>query len=70
LIQFTHGHTYARVYAILFDKDNKVISTELGNVDASQLKPGDNSAFKIDLIGIRSSDTVDHYMVIPGGTPL
>ena len=60
----------AHVYAILYDKDNKVSSTELGSVDASQLKPGDNSALKIDLIGIRSSDTVDHYMVIPGEKPL
>ncbi|HET7284999.1 MAG TPA: hypothetical protein VFI70_09965 [Nitrososphaeraceae archaeon] len=33
------------------------------------LKPSDNSAFKISLFGLSSADTVDHYTVMPGGTP-
>jgi len=37
-------------------------------VDVSDLKAGDNSPFKISLIGLSSSDTVDHYTVMPGGS--
>jgi hypothetical protein len=61
---------FAQVYAALYDKDNKLISVERGSVDVSRLKAGDNSPFKIGLIGLSSSDSVDHFTVMPGGSPV
>ena len=63
---------FAQVYAALYDKDNKLISVESGSVDVPRLKAGDNSPFKISLIGLSKSDSdsVDHYTVMPGGSPV
>ena len=60
---------FAQVYAALYDKDNKLISVESGSVDVSTLRAKDNSAFTISLFGLGSADRVDHYTVMPGGTP-
>ena len=59
----------AQVYAVLYDKDNKLITVESGIVDVSTLKPHDNSAFKVSLFGLSSAGTIDHYTLMPGGTP-
>jgi hypothetical protein len=59
----------AQVYMVLYDKDNKLISVESGTADVSTLVARDNSAFKVSLFGLGSSDTVDHYTVMPGRTP-
>ena len=54
---------------VLYDKDNKLISVESGSADVSTLVARDNSAFKVSLLGLGSSDTVDHYTVMSGRTP-
>jgi hypothetical protein len=69
IVNSTSEISFTQVYALLYDKDNKLISVESGSVDVSDLKAGDNLLFKISLVGLSSSDTVDHYTVIPGGSP-
>jgi hypothetical protein len=65
----TSDISFAQVFAALYDQNNNLITTQSGLVDVSSLKPGDNSAFKVSLFGLSSADTVDHYTVMPGGTP-
>jgi hypothetical protein len=55
------------VYAILYDKDNRVITVTHGLSDVLNLKPGEDSAFKISLPSL-APETVDHYTLIPGGS--
>jgi hypothetical protein len=55
-------------YAILFDKDNKVISIGHATADISTLKPGDDSAFKIDFFDFsNNTENPDHFTVLPVG---
>ncbi len=56
----------ARIYAALYDKDNKLISTEGGIVNAPALTPTLTSPFTISLVNIQKPD---HYTLLPGGTP-
>ena len=56
----------ASIYAILYDSKNQVISVEQGLVDLYPLSPNESSAFAINLF---LQDNVDHYTLIPGGTP-
>jgi hypothetical protein len=65
----TSDISFAQIFAALYDQNNNLITTQSGLVDVSSLKPGDNSAFKVSLFGLSSADTVDHYTVMPGGTP-
>ena len=56
------------IYAALYDKTGQLITTDFGLADVSPLPAGDNSAFSIGLFGIED-DQVDHYTLLPGGTP-
>jgi hypothetical protein len=57
---------FASVYAALYDKDNTLITVESGSVSVSSLKAGDNSPFTINIFGVKD---VDHYTLLPAGTP-
>lgn len=56
------------IYAALYDETGQLITTESGFADVSPLPAGDNAAFSISLFGIED-DEVDHYTLLPGGTP-
>jgi hypothetical protein len=56
----------ASIYAILYDSNSQVISVEQGLTDLYPLPPNESSAFVINLF---LQDNVDHYTLIPGGTP-
>ncbi len=56
----------ASIYAILYDSKNQVISVEQGLADLYPLPPNESSAFAINIF---LQDNVDHYTLIPGGTP-
>jgi hypothetical protein len=55
-----------RIYAALYDKDNKLITTEGGVVNVPALTPTLTSPFTISLVNIQKPD---HYTLLPGGTP-
>lgn len=55
-----------RIYAALYDKDNKLITTEGGVVNVPALTPTLTSPFTISLI---NTPKPDHYTLLPGGTP-
>ncbi len=55
-----------RIYAALYDKDNKLITTEGGVVNVPVLTPNWTSPFTISLVNIQKPD---HYTLLPGGTP-
>jgi hypothetical protein len=56
------------VIAVLYDKDNNLITTGIGSADVSDLPGGDNSSFSINLFDV-GEDVVNHYTLFPGGTP-
>ena len=56
------------VTVALYDKDDKLITTDTGSADASDLASGDISAFSINLFDL-GEDVVDHYTLFPGGKP-
>jgi len=56
------------VYAVLYDKDNKLITVAQGFVDFAPLSPEGDSAFSITLF-LPQEDIVDHYTLFAGGTP-
>jgi hypothetical protein len=56
------------MYAILYDKDNTVIAVRHGRSDVSTLNPGGDSVCRVYLSNL-GSQTVDHYTLIPSGTP-
>ena len=65
--------SFPSVYAILYDQNNTVITVKDHFVDVNSVGPGQESPFSIDLfsfapIGV-PQDKVDHYTLIPGGTP-
>ena len=62
----TGAEITASMYAILYDNNNQVISVEQGLADLYPLPPNESSAFAINLF---LQDNVDHYTLIPGGTP-
>ena len=55
-----------RIYAALYDKDNRLITTEGGAVNVPALTPTLTSPFTISLVNIPKPD---HYTLMPGGTP-
>ena len=55
-----------RIYAALYDKDNKLITTEGGIVNVPALTPTLTSPFTISLV---NTPKPDHYTLLPGGTP-
>ena len=55
-----------RIYAALYDKDNKLITTEGGVVNTPALTPTLTSPFTISLVKLPKPD---HYTLLPGGTP-
>ena len=55
-----------RIYAALYYKDNKLISTEGGVVNTPALTPTLTSSFTISLVNLPKPD---HYTLLPGGTP-
>ena len=55
-----------RTYAALYDKDNKLITTEGGVVNTPALTPTLTSSFTISLVNLPKPD---HYTLLPGGTP-
>ena len=55
-----------RIYAALYDKDNKLITTEGGVVNTPALTPTLTSPFTINLANLPKPD---HYTLLPGGTP-
>jgi hypothetical protein len=55
-----------RIYAALYDKDNKLITTEGGVVNVPALTPTLTSPFTISLV---NTPKPDHYTLLPGGTP-
>ena len=50
----------------LYDKDNKLITTEGGVVNVPALTPTLTSPFTISLV---NTPKPDHYTLLPGGTP-
>jgi hypothetical protein len=55
-----------RIYAAMYDKDNKLITTEGGVVNVPALTPTLTSPFTVSLVNIPKPD---HYTLLPGGTP-
>jgi hypothetical protein len=55
-----------RIYAALYDDNNKLITTEAGVVNVPTLTPTLTSPFTISLLNIQKPD---HYTLFPGGTP-
>ena len=55
-----------RVYAALYDDNNKLITTEAGVVNVPTLTPTLTSAFTLSLLNIPKPD---HYTLFPGGIP-
>ena len=55
-----------RIYAALYDDDNKLITTEGGVINVPALTPTLTSPFTISLVNIPKPD---HYTLLPGGTP-
>ena len=55
-----------RIYAALYDKDNRLITTEGGVVNVPALTPTLTSPFTISLVNIQKPN---HYTLLPGGTP-
>ena len=55
-----------RIYAALYDKYNKLITTEGGIVNVPALTPTLTSPFTISLV---NTPKPDHYTLLPGGTP-
>ena len=55
-----------RIYAALYDKGNKLITTEGGVVNTPALTPTLTSSFTISLVNLPKPD---HYTLLPGGTP-
>jgi hypothetical protein len=55
-----------RIYAALYDDNNKLVTTEAGVVNVPTLTPTLTSPFTISLLNIQKPD---HYTLFPGGTP-
>ena len=55
-----------RIYAALYDENNKLITTEGGMVNVPALTPTLTSPFTISLV---DTPKPDHYTLLPGGTP-
>ena len=55
-----------RIYAALYDENNRLVTTEPGVVNIPTLTPTLTSPFTISLLNIQKPD---HYTLFPGGTP-
>jgi len=59
------------IYALLYDKNNKLITVETGRLDPSySLASGEQAKFEIEML--YSNDPIradfDHYVIVPSGT--
>ena len=66
VVNSTKDISSVRIYAALYDKDNKLITTESGIVNVPALTPTLTSPFTINLV---NTPKPDHYTLMPGGTP-
>jgi hypothetical protein len=64
----TQDISFTQVYAALYDKDNILITVQSGLVSVLQLRAGDNSPFTINIFSTVKDD-IDHYTLLPAGTP-
>ena len=64
----TQDISFTQVYAVLYDKDNILITVQSGLVSIPQLRAGDNSPFTITIFSTVKDD-IDHYTLLPAGTP-
>jgi hypothetical protein len=55
------------VIAVLYDRDNNLITTEIGSADGQDIPGGVSSEFSIYLFGLREN-VIGHYILFPGGT--
>jgi hypothetical protein len=55
-----------RIYAALYDENNRLITTEAGIVNVPALTPTLTSPFTISLVDMQKPD---YYTLLPGGTP-
>jgi hypothetical protein len=55
------------VTAVLYDKDNNLITTHTGLADASDLPEGGNSTFSVHFV--LRENVANHYTLFPGGIP-
>ena len=55
------------VIALLYDKDNNLITTGIGSADASDLPGVGNSTFSIHFV--LKENEINHYTLFPGGIP-
>jgi hypothetical protein len=55
-----------RIYAALYDDNNRLVTTEAGVVNVPTLTPTLTSPFTISLLNIQKPD---YYTLLPGGTP-
>jgi hypothetical protein len=55
-----------RIYAALYDENDRLITTEAGIVNVPALTPTLTSPFTISLVDMQKPD---HYTLLPGGTP-
>jgi len=55
-----------RIYAALYDGDDRLVTTEGGVVNVPALTPTLTTPFTISLVNIQKPD---HYTLLPGGTP-
>ena len=62
----TKDITSVRIYAAMYDENNRLITTEAGIVNVPALTPTLTSPFTISLVDMQKPD---HYTLLPGGTP-
>ena len=55
------------IIAVLYDKDNNLITTGFGSANTQDLPVGDNSTFSINFV--LKGNVVDRYILFPGGIP-
>jgi hypothetical protein len=69
----TFNISFPSVTAILYDENNMVITTINELAAITTLGAGQESPFSIDLLSLSPAEAprteIDHYMLIPGGTP-
>ena len=55
------------IIAVLYDKDNNLITTGFGSANTQDLPVGDNSTFSINFV--LKGNVVDRYILFPGRIP-
>ena len=69
----TDSILFPHVTVILYDANNRVITTQQDNVALTTVGRGQASTFQMNLVVFGTlrglQDEIDHYTLIPGGTP-